>query len=149
MLAIIILIPSTVSAADIRAEITRLRGKDSNEAIAAARVLAQVRTPEAVAAMAGRLKSEKDSYTKRQLIEALTLEHSTSALEAILSMVNDPDPQVRQTTMINLGYFGDEKKIVPVIEQRMKSEANEAVSLSAVSAISVFRSTGAVTRSIP
>ncbi|MHB9154303.1 MAG: HEAT repeat domain-containing protein [Endomicrobiales bacterium] len=122
----------------------KLGNRDRAVVIAAVRDLARLPSADSTRALSSRLKTEKDNYIKVQIIEALALHQSSAALEAVLGALDDPSPQVRQSAMINLGYFSDQGKTIPVIERALAKEESPEVSLSAVNTLKAYKSDRAV-----
>ncbi|MFQ3675462.1 MAG: HEAT repeat domain-containing protein [Endomicrobiia bacterium] len=134
----------SVIGEDIKQKLDGLNSSSTTVVLQAINELAQINTIESTNALVNRLKIEKDNYLKTQIIEALAVHQSTVALDGILSAINDSNPYVRQTAMVNLGYFSDNDKVAESISSALEKETNDSVKLSAINTFSKNRTKKAV-----
>ncbi|OGS03735.1 MAG: hypothetical protein A2204_01725 [Elusimicrobia bacterium RIFOXYA1_FULL_47_7] len=97
--------------------------------------LAVSKENDALNALINKLKSEKENRIKIKYIEALSVYGSSTAVQAITSMLNDPSPYVRQSAIVELGYFGYDESVSPAIGKVLENEADESVKLSAINTL--------------
>lgn len=145
-LGLIILLAGTNFAQklDIDKKIGELKGANTDTRLLAITDLARTGEEKALQALISQLQIEKDPYVKIQLIEALPMRMSTSAVQAAMSMLEDPNPQVRQAAMITLGYFGDPRQTSVAISSAVLREKDEGVKLSALNTLKKHRNKTAV-----
>lgn len=120
---------------EIDKEINKLKSSDRTEVISSIRNLARMENVKAEFAIINELKSTKDNYIKIQIIEALTMYRSTTAIESIIATLDDKNAYVRQSAMINLGYFGDNERIAQAIATSLQNEKDESVKSSAINTL--------------
>jgi len=90
------------------------------------------------------LKSAANPRVKMQIIEALTLRQSSTTLAAVVSMLDDKNPQVRQSALINLAYFGVNASAIEHIRASLEAETDENAQLAALNTLAVFKSSASI-----
>ncbi len=121
-----------------------LNSPDSKVKIKAIGDLSRLGTDESQNALIKQVNVENNDYMKIQLIEALTVYRSTGSLEAVLSLINDPNPYVRQAVAVNLVYFPASERIAAELDKAISNDTNEDVKRGALNTLSVYVSTSAV-----
>lgn len=120
---------------DVKTKIKELKHKDPKVRITAIQSLGKVQNEDIVRALTDAYKKEKDAYLRMQIVDSLSVNQSTSALAGVISALDDPNPQVRQTAVIALGYYGDNEKIVNALSTLFDNEKEEAVKFSIVNTL--------------
>lgn len=143
-LALLLTVPGLIFGQDIEKEIKKLKSPDRAEVTSGIRNLAKMENKKAESVLVQELKSTKDNYIKVQTIEALTMYQSTTSVEAVISALNDANPNVRQAAMINLGYFGDNERIAQVVAGALENEKDKTVKLSGINTLTQHKNKAAV-----
>ncbi|GAB4031360.1 MAG: hypothetical protein Fur0012_08440 [Elusimicrobiota bacterium] len=90
-------------------------------------------------------KSEKDSYLKTQILEALSVKNSTSAAVFILDATEDANTEVRKAAWNALGEEALSKpEAAARMREKFKKEKNVSVKAGALRAFCLDKSTAAV-----
>jgi hypothetical protein len=107
-------------------------------------VFAADATVPSVESLSAQLKNATNPRLKMQLIEALTLRQSSTTLAAVVSMLNDKNPQVRQCALINLAYFGVNTAAIERIRATLETETDENAQLAGLNTLAVYKTTASV-----
>jgi HEAT repeat protein len=132
-------------AADINAVIADLKSARAAVRIDAIRKLSRIKSGQAAEALTEHFAVEQDAYVKRQMIKVMSLNQSTGTVKAVLSALEDPNPQVRQTAATELGNFDvNNKEIVAALSNALKNESNKGVTIGIVNTLGSSKEPAAV-----
>lgn len=135
---------SVAQEVDVKTKIKELKDKDPKVRISAIQSLGKVQTEEVVRALTDAYKKEKDAYLRMQMVDSLSVNQSTAALTGVIFALDDSNPQVRQSAVIALGYYGDNEKIATALSLLFDKEKEEAVKFSIVNTLGQQKNKSAV-----
>ena len=129
---------------DIKSKIKDLKSPDTSVRLLSIRDLAKLRNEESMNILANHLKVEKDAYLRVQIVEALTMYNSTTTRQAIIEALDDPNPSVRFSAVINSGYLGLNEQLLDAFSTRVVKEKNKDVKLAMANTLGLSKSKSAV-----
>jgi HEAT repeat protein len=106
--------------------------------------LAKMKDNAAVNALVSHYNNEGDPDLKIRILEALSMNASTSSVAVVIAALKDPNEQVRQSAAISMRYFGGIRIIDKGLAETALTDTSENVRLAAAGSLGLMRSSTAV-----
>ncbi|MCX7716680.1 MAG: HEAT repeat domain-containing protein, partial [Endomicrobia bacterium] len=122
----------------------KLKSENEIERMEAIQLLSKLQSEDSVKALSDAYKKEKKPYLRIAIIDSLSIKTSTTALEVIISALDDENSYVRQQAAITLGYYGEDEKIISSLGSSIDKEKDDIVKLSIINTLGQKRSSIAI-----